>query len=134
MLDLSGPFTSPFGERRRKTLPEEARRVNRRGLLLPAALVYGGGGQTLGCTLCNCSDAGAMVRVPAGVAVDREFYLLHPRDGSAYWCRVVWRMGRRIGLEFLTKVDLRRPEAEIEFLRKLWLELQPRPAAEYRLA
>jgi hypothetical protein len=133
MLDLSGPFTSPFGERRRKSLPPEARRLNRRAVLLPATLVYGGGDMTLRCTIRNCSDGGARVHVPYGAAIDRELYLIHPRDGSAYWCRVAWRLGQRVGLEFQKKIDLRRPGPEIDFLRKLWLEVQPRPFANCRV-
>ena len=137
MLDLSGPFTSPFGERRNRALNEDARRLNRRGALLQGTLVFGGGDLTLGCTICNCSDQGARVRVPLAMALDRELYLVHPRDGSAYWCRVAWRFGAKVGLEFMRKIDLKRPggaDAETDILRKLWLEAQPRPAADYKLA
>ncbi len=136
MLDLSGPFTSPFGERRNKAPQSDARRLNRRGALLAGALVFDGGNQTLDCVICNCSDHGARVRIPSDMAVDRELYLVHPRDGSAYWCRVAWRFGARIGLQFIRKLDLRKPaqdDAEVDFLRKLWLEALPRPCAEYKM-
>ena len=137
MLDLSGPFTSPFGERRNKAVQPDARRLNRRGALLQGVLVFGGGDLTLGCTICNYSDRGARVKLPLGMAVDRELFLVHPKDAAAYWCRVAWRFGQRMGLEFVRKVDLKKPiddDAEIDGLRKLWLEAQPRPCAEYRLA
>jgi hypothetical protein len=124
MLDLSGPFSSPFGDRRSKAAGAESRRQKRRHELLPGVLVQCGGAVALGCSICDHNEFGARVRIQPGTALDSELHLIHPRDGAAYWARVVWRFGNRAGLEFMARLDLTRPgpaSVEVEAMRVHWL-------------
>jgi len=71
------------------------RRVLRRGLI-----VHRGGFCTLGCTILNLSETGALL-MPADMALFLSTFVLKPQDGPSRHCEVVWRKRETIGVRFL---------------------------------
>jgi hypothetical protein len=51
------------------------------------------------CLVTDVSDAGVRLYVE-GPALPDEFVLIFARDGARRDCRVVWRLGHELGVEF----------------------------------
>jgi hypothetical protein len=57
------------------------------------------------CTIIDMSETGAQLQVPADVAVPGEFSLLIGGNSHVRrHCRLVWRSGNRVGVEFRVAV------------------------------
>jgi len=71
-----------------------------------------------GCVLADISDSGARLGVENSKAVPNNFVLLLAARGKPRRkCRVVWRNGGQVGVEFekpLTRVDKHRPLLKAE--------------------
>ena len=53
------------------------------------------------CAVLNVSASGACLLVPSDAAVAERFELVLDCDGTNHHCRMVWREGARIGVEFV---------------------------------
>lgn len=52
------------------------------------------------CTVRNLSNAGACLDVVSLLGIPDEFDLVIAEDHSQHPCHVIWRSGKRIGIEF----------------------------------
>ena len=62
----------------------------------------------LDCTIRNLSGTGAFLFIPKNSDVPDSFELLIKPDGLIQTCRVAWRNGEGIGVEFQSKAATRR--------------------------
>jgi hypothetical protein len=102
-------------------------RPPRRLALLSGKLVYGEHQLTLDCTIRDCSERGARVRLFAAEPLPGRLWFLNLSAGVAYDAQIVWRRFPDIGLVFLEKVDFGQtdtPEARV--LHRLMAEAAPR--------
>jgi hypothetical protein len=82
-------------------MPGEKRRSHRRPLKYPARIDVGDGSPLRDCVLSDVSESGARVIVNKPEDVPEQFILLVGTLGAApRQCRVVWRDGTELGLEF----------------------------------
>ena len=77
----------------------ERRQTVRRRVLKSARIVLGRLGTSVDCTVRNLSEAGACVTVLSAASVPNDFDLVLGEQ-PARRCRVIWRMGRGIGVSF----------------------------------
>jgi hypothetical protein len=104
----------------------DRRRFDRVETLRDAKVFYGVAG-SLGCVVRDVSVGGARIELANDAFIPGEIFLLDLTIGSAFRSRVVWRRGRDLGLEFLTREDLRKVgKAELAQLRRAWLEHRKR--------
>ena len=80
----------PMNERR--ALPREA-------VHLEATIVVGGGVVRFDGAVLNMTERGARINVPSNHDLPDSFYMLMP-DHRLQPCRIVWRDGMRVGLQF----------------------------------
>lgn len=80
---------------------EDKRHGGRHRVLKGARISFNGGRSVLDCTVRNLSETGAGLDVTTSVGVPAEFVLLIDADGVSRSCRVAWRTGRKMGVEFL---------------------------------
>jgi PilZ domain-containing protein len=80
------------------------RRKNlRRHFGYPAKMHFGDGVPPSACTIVDMSESGAQLAVPAEAEVPQEFSLLVGGNANVRrQCRVMWRSGNRMGVEFQT--------------------------------
>jgi hypothetical protein len=52
------------------------------------------------CRVRDLSASGACLEVVSHLGIPEEFVLVMPRDGLSQPCRVIWRKGLRIGVQF----------------------------------
>jgi PilZ domain len=78
---------------------EEKRNVERYRMLKAGSIVFGGG--VIDCVVRNLSDAGAALEVASPIGIPNKLTLIHGPDVRRRDCKVVWRTGNRIGVEFL---------------------------------
>jgi hypothetical protein len=52
------------------------------------------------CAILDISEGGACILLPAGAAVPDTFDLSMHSGGQIYLCRVMWKVGHRIGVSF----------------------------------
>jgi len=77
----------------------ERRRHHREDVKLPATLVADAGLSRTQTVIINVSDLGAAINAGDAADVPNDFYMLVP-DHRLQPCRVVWRDGQVIGVEF----------------------------------
>jgi hypothetical protein len=75
------------------------KRVAPRHRVLKAGTIEFGGG-AIDCTVHKVSNTGAALAVAIPFGIPEKFTLVIPGDGLNFACRVIWRKGRRIGVEF----------------------------------
>lgn len=76
------------------------RRSPRRRALKKALIVYRGGHCTIGCSVVDTSDTGAMLK-PADITMCPKEFVLKPGFGPSRSCEVVWRHGELVGVHYL---------------------------------
>ena len=94
-----------FGWGRRKSL--------RRHFGYPGQIYPGGDLPASACMIVDMSETGAQLQVAAEAQLPYEFWLLI--GGNAHvrrQCRVVWRSGSRLGVQFRTNVQAARRPAQ----------------------
>lgn len=80
----------------------EKRKNLRRTISYPVWIDLGDDLPPRECSLCDASDRGARLVVPAFEDLPEQFRLALCADGSATrLCRVAWRKGNYIGVEYL---------------------------------
>jgi hypothetical protein len=77
----------------------ECKRIaSRRRTLKAGTIEFGGGG--IDCTVRNISDAGAALEVASPLFIPDRFTLYVLSDQIKRPCHIIWRQGKRIGVEF----------------------------------
>lgn len=79
----------------------EHRGAPRRRVLKAGLVAYNDRHSTLSCTVRDISATGARVRVDGSVSPPDTFDLIVQIDGLEASCRVVWRNGPEVGVQFL---------------------------------
>jgi hypothetical protein len=86
----------------------------------PATIALGGDAPPLYCALCNVSQEGAQLVVAEPDRVPDRFVLALSADGAARRkCRVVWRAGELIGVEFVKAARKGEGPAAVRMMRHL---------------
>ncbi len=82
-------------------MPGDKRSTKRKSLKYPARIDAGDGSPPRDCVLIDVSETGARVILKKPDDVPEQFTLLLGTQGAApRHCRVVWREGPELGLEF----------------------------------
>lgn len=79
---------------------EEKRANPRQRTLKGARIVFNDKSSTLDCVVRNLSEGGARLKVASVVGIPDSFSLRF-EDGRSFECRVVWRRGEELGVEFV---------------------------------
>ena len=80
----------------------DQRKVQRKALKYPARIDLCDGSAPRGCVIRDISASGARIFVDGPDEIPDYFHLLLAQEGStARDCRVVWREGDQIGVEFV---------------------------------
>ena len=79
----------------------EHRSTQRRTTLKGGHIVFNGGRSTIDCTVRNLSRDGAKLIVASVIGIPDSFDLLLPNT-TRQPCKVAWRKGKEVGVEFLT--------------------------------
>jgi hypothetical protein len=87
---------------------EEKRKHQRTEINEPAYVSTGG--SVMRCTVKNISPEGAAIDVDNPAFVPEQFRLVMASDSSTRDCRVIWIREKRIGLAFVTPVDVHLPQ------------------------
>ena len=86
---------------------QERRRVDRTEIDEVAYIA--GDGSSMRCRVLNISSQGAAVEVPDPTCLRLSFKLMIERDRQIRNCRLIWKSGNRIGLEFVDEDEPRQP-------------------------
>jgi hypothetical protein len=87
---------------------EEKRKHQRTEINEPAYV--SAGGSVMRCTVKNISPEGAAIDVDNPAFGPEQFRLVMASDSSTRDCRVIWIREKRIGLAFVTPVDVHLPQ------------------------
>ena len=108
----------------------EKRKTHRRQLRY-TAWIWLGPKKLQGCVVADISDSGARLHVENSKTVPTSFVLLLSASGKPKRkCRVVWRKGAQIGVEFekpLSRADKHRPILKAEQMSPPLAMLEPEP-------
>ena len=100
----------------------ERRETRRQRSLLGARFVSEHPSLTIGCTIRDLTESGALIVFPPLVAVPSRGWLVDPRTGVAYDTVAAWHAGARRGVKFLGQLDVTKPQAGwLNHLHRLWL-------------
>ena len=101
-------------------LAANKRKSPRRTVSYPATIILGSDSPPLYCALCNASQEGAQLLLADPDQVPDRFILALSADGAARRkCRVVWRSGELIGVEFLKAAKKGEGPAAARMMRHL---------------
>ena len=75
-----------------------------RSRVLKAATISFGNGGAISCVVRNISSHGAALDVESSLDIPEKFELVIDQDGEHYYCRLVWRKAKRIGVRFLSEL------------------------------
>lgn len=78
----------------------DSRREYRRRVIKGASILNGVKNSEVACVVRNMHKNGAELKAPVEAMIPQEFLLYVPVDGIAYRCRLRWRAGERLGVEF----------------------------------
>jgi hypothetical protein len=81
-----------------QTTAAERRDEVRLKSLIAATIVYNNGQSTLNCVIRNFSETGAMLSVPAGIALPDRFDLIVPQKNQTYRAIMEWQRGDEVGV------------------------------------
>jgi len=86
--------------------PVEKRKNLRRTITYPAWVELGDGVPARECSLCDVSDKGAQITIAGPDSLPDEFILALSADGAATRrCRVIWKNGNQVGVQFLKRTN-----------------------------
>ncbi len=88
------------------------RRAPRRRVLLTAVVAYDRVGISFRCTIHDRSTSGARLKLPEGMVVPDQIWLVDVADGLAYHATTVWRRYPDVGVALTDSVDLKLPFPE----------------------
>lgn len=99
------------------------RQILRQRTFLGAKLTYGDGAFTTDCVVRDFSVMGARVKVPEGLPIPDQVFLVEMRSGIAYEAKVVWKRHPEIGLEFVHEYGLSEASTpHLRLLKHIWIE------------
>ncbi len=87
-------------------MTQDQRNSPRARCYLGARLVMNDGKSTLGCTMRNHSDGGALLEFTDAPAVPREITVVVDNFGVLTPSEIVWRQGRKLGVAFCAQGGL----------------------------
>lgn len=125
---LSGAEAQPFGSvedrRSQDRGVADQRRSPRRRVLLSALVVKSDFGGIFRCGVHNVSDNGARLKIPGGLLLPAEFWLIATSSGLAYEAKTVWRGYPNVGVSVGEPIDLHDPTTRAaRRLRSLWMSV-----------
>ncbi len=82
--------------------PVEQRRFRRFRTIKTARIAVGGG---VDCKILNLSHAGASIRLASDLVELPASFMLELEGGTGQVCKVVWRLGDRVGVKFLGRTS-----------------------------
>jgi hypothetical protein len=101
---------------------EDQRAEPRWRVLLSALVVRHDFSLSYRCGIRDISPRGARLKVPAGVLIPSEFYLINIRDGEAFEAHTCWRHYPQVGVSVGNGMDLKQPfNVLARRLRSLWV-------------
>ena len=97
-------------------------RSPRQRVLLTGLVAYADLSISYRCTIRDRSDRGARLKLPIGMVVPPDFWLIDVPTGLAYEATAVWRHYPEVGVTLGTPTDLKFAEHELlhRRLRALW--------------
>jgi hypothetical protein len=104
------------------------RRKPRRRVLLTAVLAHLDLSVSFRCAIRDRSESGARLKLPEGITIPAEFWMIDVAEGLAFPAKTVWRNYPEIGVALDRAIDLkpRTLEGPPLRLRALWIEAAPR--------
>jgi hypothetical protein len=91
-----------------------ARRAARQRVLLTALVAYDQVGISFRCTIHDRSQSGARLKLPEGMVVPGQLWVVDVADGVAYQATTLWRRYPNVGVTLTDPVDLKRPSPKAE--------------------
>jgi hypothetical protein len=79
----------------------ERRHIDRRRLARAATIIGKGEHSAMPCVVLDLSGCGARLGVPRDLAIPARFHLAIERENLVVECRIGWRRGNAMGVEFL---------------------------------
>lgn len=80
----------------------ELRKKPRRHFRYNAKIIAKGSGPPRSCTISDISHSGARLVLESDGTLPDRFFLLLSRSGVRRRCRMIWRTGLTVGVEFAT--------------------------------
>jgi hypothetical protein len=104
------------------------RRSPRRRVLLAALIAYRNLAVSFRCTIRDRSASGARLKLPVGLVVPPDFWLIDTAEAKAYDATAIWRRYPDVGVTLGDPIDLTYPGQDPlqRRLRALWVEVSPR--------
>ena len=119
----------PFGpaaedRRTRERGTPDQRRAPRRRVLLSALVVRPDFSGLFRCGVHDVSDHGARLKIPTGLLLPADFWLIATSAGLAYEAKTVWRGYPNVGVSTGDPIDLHEPTTRAgRTLRNLWMNV-----------
>ena len=85
----------------------QGRRAPRQRVLLTALVAYDQVGISFRCTIHDRSASGARLKLPNGMVVPDQIWVVDVADGMAYQATTVWRRYPNVGVTLGDPVDLK---------------------------
>ncbi|HEX4180891.1 MAG TPA: hypothetical protein VHY32_08875 [Caulobacteraceae bacterium] len=125
---LGAGETPPFGavdDRRSQNRGGADHRLSpRRRVLLSALVVKPDFGGIFRCGVHDVSDNGARLKIPGGLLLPAEFWLIATSSGLAYEAKTIWRGYPNVGVSVGEPIDLHDPTTRVgRRLRTLWMSV-----------
>jgi hypothetical protein len=97
-------------------------------VLLTGVVAYADLGVSFRCAIRDRSEGGARLKLPDGLTVPNQFWLIDVAAALAYEANAVWHRYPEVGVTLTNPVDLNPVGAEPQQrrLRALWVEVAPR--------
>lgn len=123
--DQVQPFSSPVEDRRAEVRGGGDQRTSpRRRVLLSALVVKPDFSGMFRCGVHDVSDHGARLKIPNGLLLPLQFWLVATSAGLAYEAQTVWRSYPSVGVSVGEPVDLHDPTTRAgRRLRTLWMSV-----------
>jgi hypothetical protein len=122
------PFLEPAPDRRSDDRRSgdrragEQRAAQRRRVLLSGLIVKTDFGGVFRCGVHDVSDGGARLKIPEGILLPAQFWLIANSAGKAYEAETIWRRYPSVGVSVSEPIDLQDPTTRNgRRLRTLWM-------------
>jgi hypothetical protein len=118
------PFAPAVEDRRAENRGGDQRVSPRRRVLLSALVVKPDFSGLFRCGVHDVSDHGARLKIPGGLLLPSDFWLVATSAGLAYEARTIWRCYPSVGVSAGDPVDLHDPTTRSgRRLRTLWMNV-----------
>lgn len=118
------PFQPAPDRRARDRGDGDQRASPRRRVLLSALVVKSDFNGMFRCGVHDVSENGARLKIPSGILLPSEFWLIATSAGMAYEAKTVWRGYPNVGVSVGDPIDLQDPTTRAaRKLRALWISV-----------